>query len=227
MRSLILALGRGPTGQSADRHGALGRQEDLHRADGARALLVEGRGVIRKQLTRSPVGGDGVLEHLFGISTVLMAGIGAGAHIESGGIIEQLIDRRGGPTDEPVLEGIELSQRHRSRASEGDVRGLRTLLRRGLDLAHAGQQPGDGRHRRNLLPGEGILDGGLIVDRPWPIVPPVSFELPTDPDQFVDDLWAVPPGRGPRGPEARVQCCCGLLGPAAADLVEHAARDLH
>lgn len=45
--------------------------------------------------------------------------------------------------------------------------------------------------RRESCGGEGLGDGGLVIDRAGTVVPSVGFELFADSDEFIDDLAAV------------------------------------
>lgn len=57
------------------------------------------------------------------------------ADIETGGVIEEQVDRDDGPGRECVFESVELPQSH----GEGNVGGLGALLWGGVDMADADQ----------------------------------------------------------------------------------------
>lgn len=179
--AFVLALGGRPARQPADRHRAAGGQEDLYRSDPARPQLVERQRVVREQLLGRAMGIDGPGQDFLGVSAVLAPGMGPGSHVVPGGIVQQLVDGHRLPAGELELEGVQPPQRHGRGAHERNVRGLRALARGGVDLADAGQQPGDRGHRRNTPARERLLQGGLVVDRARAVVPPVGLELLADP----------------------------------------------
>lgn len=86
--ALILALGGRFARQSADRHGALGGEEDLHGTNPAGPQLIERRRVIREQFLGRAVRLDGSFEDVLGVSTVLGTQIRCCAHIKARSIIE-------------------------------------------------------------------------------------------------------------------------------------------
>src|SRR5699024_10799214 len=102
--------------------------------------------------------GDRSSQDLVGIGTVRSSGMSAGADVEAGGVIEELIDRDDGSGSQGVFEGVELPQGHGCGSGEGNVGGFGPLLRGGVDVADTGQEPCDRGGRGNLPAGEGVGD---------------------------------------------------------------------
>lgn len=161
------------------------------------------------------------------VSTVLVPRMCCGSDVEPGGVIQELIDRDDGPCGQRVFEGIELPQGRGCGSGEGNVGGLRTLLRGRVDMADTGQQSGDRCRSGNLPAREHVSDDRFVVYGSRAVVPPVGFELFADAHELVDNVGTIPAGGLLRCSRTWVQGGCGLMLGSGADLVEHAARDFH
>lgn len=92
MGSFVLALRGRPSWKAYDGHGPSGGKIDLHGTDGTATQLVERCGIVAEQLAWCPVCADCLGEHVMGIAAVLVALVGAGAHVVPGRVVNELID---------------------------------------------------------------------------------------------------------------------------------------
>src|SRR5699024_12518150 len=70
-----------------------------------------------------------------------------------------------------------------------------------------------------------FLHDRFVVDRPWPVFPPLGFERFADAHHLVDHFRTILSSRRLRSTRPGMQRGSGFTCRAVTDFIEHAARD--